>query len=35
VRTLMELEGLKQWLPARTSGYTQLERAVERFKFYA
>ncbi|MGA2073989.1 MAG: phosphate/phosphite/phosphonate ABC transporter substrate-binding protein [Terriglobia bacterium] len=35
VRTLMELEGLKQWLPARTSGYVQLERAVERFKFYA
>jgi ABC-type phosphate/phosphonate transport system substrate-binding protein len=35
VRTLMELEGLKQWLPARTSGYAQLERAVERFKFYA
>lgn len=35
VRTLMELEGLKQWLPARTSGYAQLEKAVERFKFYA
>jgi ABC-type phosphate/phosphonate transport system substrate-binding protein len=35
VRTLMELEGLKQWLPARTSGYLQLEKAVERFKFYA
>jgi ABC-type phosphate/phosphonate transport system substrate-binding protein len=35
VRTLMELEGLKRWLPARTSGYAQLERAVERFKFYA
>lgn len=35
VRTLMELEGLKQWLPARTSGYAQLERAVDRFKFYA
>ncbi len=35
VRTLMELEGLKQWLPARLSGYPQLERAVERFKFYA
>jgi ABC-type phosphate/phosphonate transport system substrate-binding protein len=35
VRTLMELEGLKQWLPARTSGYAQLERAVERFKYYA
>jgi len=35
VRTLMELEGLTQWLPARTSGYAQLEKAVERFKFYA
>lgn len=35
VRTLMELEGLRQWVPARTSGYAQLERAVERFKFYA
>ncbi len=35
VRTLMELEGLKRWLPARTDGYVQLERAVERFKFYA
>ncbi len=35
VRTLMELEGLRQWVPARTSGYAQLERAVERFKIYA
>src|SRR5512146_2847979 len=35
VRTLMELEGLRQWVPARTSGYAQLERAVEHFKFYA
>jgi phosphonate transport system substrate-binding protein len=35
VRSLMELEGLKQWLPARTIGYAQLEKAVERFKFYA
>ena len=35
VRTLMEMEGLKQWLPARTSGYAQLEKAVARFKFYA
>jgi phosphonate transport system substrate-binding protein len=35
VRTLMELEGLKQWLPARTCGYAQLEKAVQRFKFYA
>jgi len=35
VRGLMELEGLKQWLPARTSGYAQLEKAVEHFRFYA
>jgi phosphonate transport system substrate-binding protein len=35
VRTLMELEGLKRWLPARTSGYAQLDKAVKRFKFYA
>jgi ABC-type phosphate/phosphonate transport system substrate-binding protein len=35
VRTVMELEGLTRWLPARTEGYRQLEKAVERFKFYA
>ncbi len=34
VRALMELEGLKRWLPARTSGYAQLEKAVERFQVY-
>jgi phosphonate transport system substrate-binding protein len=34
VRVFMELEGLKQWLPARTSGYTQLESAVQQFHFY-
>jgi phosphonate transport system substrate-binding protein len=34
VRVFMELEGLKQWLPARTSGYTQLESAVQQFQFY-
>jgi ABC-type phosphate/phosphonate transport system substrate-binding protein len=33
VRAFMELEGLKKWLPARTSGYAQLEKAVQRFKF--
>ena len=31
VRVLMELEGLKQWLPGRLSGYAMLERAVDRF----
>ena len=35
VRTLMELEGLKRWLPARTTGYQQLRDAVTRFSFYA
>jgi ABC-type phosphate/phosphonate transport system substrate-binding protein len=34
VRTSMDLEGVKEWLPARTSGYSQLEEAVERFGFY-
>jgi ABC-type phosphate/phosphonate transport system substrate-binding protein len=34
VRVFMEMEGLRKWLPARTSGYVQLERAVERFNFY-
>jgi len=34
VRVFMELEGLKRWLPARTSGYAQLEKAVERFDFF-
>ena len=31
VRPLLDLEGLKQWLPGRASGYALLERAVERF----
>ncbi len=34
VRMLMELEGLKRWLPPRTSGYAQLESAVKRFNVY-
>jgi phosphonate transport system substrate-binding protein len=34
VRLFMELEGLKRWLPARTTGYAQLEKAVQRFNFY-
>jgi phosphonate transport system substrate-binding protein len=34
VRVFMELEGLKRWLPARTSGYAQLEKAVEQFDFF-
>ncbi len=31
VRPLLDMEGLKRWLPGRTSGYAQLERAVDRF----
>jgi phosphonate transport system substrate-binding protein len=34
VRAFMELEGLRRWLPARTEGYAQLERAVQRFNFF-
>ena len=34
VRPLLDLEGLKKWLPGRTSGYAQLERAVEATGFY-
>jgi ABC-type phosphate/phosphonate transport system substrate-binding protein len=31
VRPLMDLEGLKRWMPGRTSGYAALERACDRF----
>lgn len=31
VRPLLDLEGLKAWKLGRTSGYSQLERAVDRF----
>ena len=33
VRPLFDLEGLKAWKPGRTSGYAQLDRAVDRFGF--
>lgn len=33
VRPLLDLEGLKVWKPGRTSGYAQLERAVDRTGF--
>jgi ABC-type phosphate/phosphonate transport system substrate-binding protein len=33
VRPLLELEGLKQWLPGRTSGYDALNRAVDRTNY--
>jgi phosphonate transport system substrate-binding protein len=31
VRPLLDLEGLKQWVPGRVSGYAQLAAAVDRF----
>jgi hypothetical protein len=34
VRPLLDLEGLKQWRPGRTSGYALLDRACERFGFF-
>jgi len=34
VRPLLDLEGLKRWVPGRTSGYAQLERAVDATGFY-
>ena len=34
VRPLLDLEGLKAWRDGRTSGYAQLEQAVEEVGFY-
>jgi ABC-type phosphate/phosphonate transport system substrate-binding protein len=34
VRPLLELEGLREWRPGRTAGYSQLEAAVDRLGFY-
>ena len=34
VRPLLDLEGLKAWREGRTSGYDQLERAVDEVTFY-
>ena len=33
VRRLLDLEGLKRWLPGRTSGYGLLSEAAEKFGF--
>ncbi len=33
VRPLLDLEGLKQWMDGRVSGYTALEQAVDRFGY--
>ena len=35
VRPLLELEGLREWRPGRTSGYALLTRAVDDEAFYA
>jgi phosphonate transport system substrate-binding protein len=32
LRPLLDMEGLKVWLPGRTTGYAALARAIERFK---
>ena len=34
VRPLLELEGLREWRPGRTTGYDLLEAAVDRLGFY-
>jgi ABC-type phosphate/phosphonate transport system substrate-binding protein len=34
VRPLLDLEGLKAWRAGRTTGFAQLEAAVDRFGFY-
>ncbi len=31
VRPLLDLEGLKAWVPGRVTGYAQLAAAVDRF----
>ncbi|MEO8704708.1 MAG: PhnD/SsuA/transferrin family substrate-binding protein [Kofleriaceae bacterium] len=33
LRPLLDMEGLKQWMPGRTSGYAGLERAVDRYRY--
>jgi ABC-type phosphate/phosphonate transport system substrate-binding protein len=33
VRRLLDLEGLKRWVPGRTEGYAPLARAVDRFRY--
>ena len=32
LRPLLDMEGLKQWRPGRTTGYAMLEGAIDRFK---
>ena len=34
VRGLLDLEGLREWRPGRTSGFEQLEQAVDVLHLY-
>ena len=34
-REMMDLEGLKQWLPGRTTGFGPLTEAVARQRYFA
>jgi phosphonate transport system substrate-binding protein len=33
VRRLLDLEGLRRWLPGRTEGYTLLSKAIDKFHY--
>ena len=33
LRPLLDMEGLKRWLPGRVSGYAALEKAVDRYRY--
>ena len=33
LRPLLDMEGLKKWLPGRVSGYVALEQAVDRYRY--
>ena len=33
-RKMMDMEGLKAWLPGRTTGYRELTEAVQQFRFF-
>ncbi len=33
LRPLLDMEGLKKWLPGRVSGYAALEQAVDRYRY--
>jgi ABC-type phosphate/phosphonate transport system substrate-binding protein len=33
LRPLLDMEGLKKWMPGRVSGYAALEKAVDRYRY--